>query len=119
MKKAVSLLLAILLFNTLCLTGCDSSGHGLEEVSSYMLDDETVEITFRNESNKTITYVSGNLNLFTGSASSQTPFKSPSFTWEGTCEKGDTFTVTVNVYDAPLGLAEMVNRIGFHIDEVR
>lgn len=119
MKKAVSLLLAILLLGVLCLTGCGSSGHGLEQVSSYMVDDETVEITFRNESNKTITYVSGSLNLFTGSASSQNAIKTPSFTWEGSCEKGETFTVTVDVFDAPAGLADEVNRIGFYVYEIR
>lgn len=119
MKKAVCLLLVILLVAGFCLTGCDNSGDGLKEISSYMVDDETVEITFKNETNKTITYVRGNLNLFTGSANSQNPIKSPSFTWTGSCEEGDTFTVTVNVNNAPAGLASEVNRIGFHIDEVR
>lgn len=120
MKRAISLILAIVIISSVCLTGCGSSGgSGLDMVSSYMEDDNTVVVKFRNETNKTITHVSGNLNLFTGSASSQNAIKSPSFTWDGTCSKGSTFTVTVKVSGAPAGLADDVNRIGFHISEIR
>ena len=119
MKKAVSLLLALVIFSGICLTGCGGSDDGLDMVTSYMENDNTVVVKFRNETNKTITYVSGSLNLFTGSTSSQTPIKSPSFTWSGTCEKGRTFEVTVRVSNAPAGLADEVNRIGFYISDIR
>lgn len=116
MKKTLALILAIVTLGLLCTTGCvGSGGSGLEMVSSYMEDDSTVVVKFRNETNKTITYVSGKLNLFTGSASSQNAIKSPSFTWSGNCSAGSTFTVTVNVSGAPAGLANAVNRIGHYI----
>ena len=120
MKRVFSLVLAIVILIGICLTGCGgSSGSGLELVSSYMQDDSTVVVKFRNETNKTITYVSGTLNLFTGSSSSQNAIKTPSFTWSGNCSEGSTFTVTVNVTNAPAGLANVVNRIGHSIREIR
>ena len=120
MKKIISLILVIVIACSLCLTGCGSSGGSdLEMVSSYMKDDNTVVVKFRNETNKTITYVSGDLYLFTGSSRSQNYTKSPSFSWEGSCDKGSVFTVTVSVSGAPAGLADEVNRIGFAIWEIR
>jgi hypothetical protein len=119
MKKVTALLLVVVILCGMCLMGCGKSGHNLDMVSSYMLDDNTVVVEFRNESNKTIKYVSGSLNLFSGSSTNQTPLKSPSFTWDGSCAKGETFEVTVNVSGAPKGLALEVNRIGFSIDSVR
>lgn len=119
MKKALSLILALAIIGSICLTGCgSSSGDGLKELNSYMLDDDTAVIKFKNETNQTITYVSGNLNLFTGSAASQTPIKTPSFTWSGSCEKGGIFEVTVNISGAPAGLADDVNRIGYYISTI-
>lgn len=120
MKRTLALFLAIVIVSGAFLAGCGSSGgSGLDMVSSYMEDDETVVVTFRNETNKTITHVSGSLNLFTGSATSQNAMKSPSFSWDGSCSKGSTFTVTVSVYGAPAGFADYVNRIGFYISEIR
>ena len=119
MKKTIALILAIVTLGLLCMSGCGGSGgSGLEMDSSYMQDDSTVVVKFRNETNKTITYVSGNLNLFTGSTSSQNATKSPSFTWSGSCDPGSTFTVTVDVYSAPAGLADEVNRIGHYISTI-
>jgi hypothetical protein len=120
MKKALSLILAIILaIGTISLTGCGGTdGSGVEMVSSYMLDDDTVVVQFRNETNKTISHVDGKLNLFGGSSNSQSPLKTASFEWDGTCEKGKTFEVTVSVYNAPTGLADDVNRIGFYISSI-
>lgn len=119
MKRTIALCLVMVILGSLCLTGCGSSGGSLDLVSYYMYDDDTIEVKFRNETNKTITYVDGSLNLFTGSATSQTPIKRPSFTWEGSCSKGSTFTVTVRISGAPAGLADAVNRVGFSVAEIR
>ena len=118
MKKALSLVLAmILVAGAFSLAGCSGADPELAMVSSYMLDDETAVVKFRNEGNKTISHVEGKLNLFVGSSNSQTPLKTPSFEWDGTCKKGSTFEVTVDVYGAPSGLADEVTRIGFMIYE--
>ena len=120
MKKTISLILAIVMISSVCLTGCGSlSGSGVDQVNSYMVDDNTVVAMFRNETNRTITHVSGRLNLYTGSDSNQNAIKSPSFSWDGSCSKGDTFIVYADVHGAPAGLADEVNRIGFHISEIR
>lgn len=118
MKKTVSLVLVIVILCSIGLVGCGNSDDGLDMVSSYMANDNTVIVKFRNETNKTISHVSGSLNLFAGSSTSQTPLKTASFTWDGTCEKGMTFEVTVSVYNAPAGLAGDVNRIGFYISSI-
>lgn len=119
MKKVISVFVVLIILSSMCLVGCGSSGGSdLNMVSSYMQDDDTVVVTFRNETGKTITYVRGSLNLFTGSSASQNAIKSPSFSWEGSCSKGSTFSVTVRVSNAPAGLANEVNRIGFHISEI-
>ena len=120
MKRTLSLILAIILaIGTISLTGCGGTdGSGVEMVSSYMLDDDTVVVKFRNETNKTISHVDGKLNLFGGSSNSQSPLKTASFEWDGTCEKDKTFEVTVSVYGAPSGLADDVNRIGFYISSI-
>lgn len=118
MKKTLSLILVLVILSSMCLTGCGGSDDGLDMVSSYMKNDNTVVVKFRNETNKTISHVSGSLNLFTGSSASQSPLKTASFTWDGTCEKGQTFEVTVSVYNAPAGLADDVNRIGFYISSI-
>lgn len=119
MKKALSLFLVVLMVGGVFFTGCTGSGdNGLDMVSSYMADDSTVVVKFRNETGKTISDVGGSLNLFGGSSSNQTPLKSPSFTWTGTCEDGMTFEVTVDVHGAPAGLSDAVNRIGFYISSI-
>lgn len=119
MKKVISMILVMVMFGCLCLAGCASSGgDDLDMVNSYMENDSTVVVTFRNETGKQITSASGKLYLYTGSSANQNAIKSPSFSWSGTCQKGSTFQVTVNVSGAPAGLADQVNRIGFMVYEV-
>ena len=118
MKRVISVILMFVMLGSMCLTGCGSSGGDLKMWNSYMRDDNTVVVTFKNETNKTITNVRGTIYLYTGSATSQNAIKSPSFTWSGSCAKGDTFTVTVNVSGAPRGLASQVNRICHSIWEI-
>ncbi|MBE6587655.1 MAG: hypothetical protein E7647_04485 [Ruminococcaceae bacterium] len=115
MKKTISLILAVILvFGIVCLTGCSSKpDFDVDRIDSYMTNDETVVIIFENTGKKTISHIKGNLNLFSGDATNQTPLKTASFEWNGTCEAGNTFTVTATVNNPPVGLSSFVNRIGF------
>ena len=119
MKKTIALVLVLITLLGLSMTGCGSSDDGLEMYDSYMIDDRTVVAKFKNESNKTLTYVSGSLYLYTGSSTNQNAIKSPSFTWTGTCEPGGIFKVEVTVSNPPAGLSNEVNRIGHWISEYR
>jgi len=115
-KKAIFLFLALVLCLSLCACGGTPE---IEMADSYMTNDETVIATFRNEGKTTVTYVKGNLNLFGGSANSQSSIGVASFEWSGTCEKGKTFKVTAKVNNPKEGLADSVNRIGISIFEIK
>lgn len=116
MKKVIALVLILVL--CLSLVACGGTPE-VEMADSYMSNDETVIATFRNEGNTTVTYVKGQLNLFGGSANSQSSIGVASFEWSGTCEKGKTFKVTAKVNNPKKGLAKSVNRIGSLISEIK
>lgn len=120
MKKTLSLVLTItFLLLSLTLSGCKGKGGELEFCSFEMIDDSTVSVTFRNESGKDITHVEGTLNLFTGSTKKRSPDKTADFEWNGSCADGMIFTVTADIYGAPIGFADEVNRVGHRVYEIK
>lgn len=114
MKRIISLILALVL----CLSLCACGKPEVEMVNSYMISDEKVKVEFKNVGRTTISYIRGSLNLFVGSTASQTSAATAYFEWEGTCEKGETISITAKVNNSKSGLENEVNRIGHSISEI-
>lgn len=117
MKKTLSLLMAFsMIASILCLPGCGKKQYDARMIGdASMYTDKYVSALFENSGRATLTYVEGTFYLYSGSSTNQTPIKRVEFTWIGTCEPGETFSIGAQIDNPPKGLASAVNRIGYSI----